>query len=81
MPLLDHNARSISSYFVSGVLGALYDALLHPGDKDLALKAAEETAAYENRFSRIETDLTVLKWMAGTNVGLTIVVLGRLFFS
>ena len=30
---------------------------------------------------RIETDLTVLKWMAGTNIGLTIVVLGRLFFS
>ena len=62
-------------------LGALHDALLRPGDKELALKAAEEMAAYENRFGRLETDLTVLKWMAGTNIALTIVVLGRLFFS
>jgi hypothetical protein len=28
--------------------------------------AAEAVAGFENRFARIETDLTVLKWMVGT---------------
>ncbi len=66
-------------------LGALHDALLNPGDANLALKAAEEVAAYENRFSRVESRLDVLTWMTGTlipiavgNLWLTFNVLGRL---
>ena len=51
----------------------LYDALKDAGAaEDKARKAAETVAAYENRFSRIETDLTVLKWMVGFNLAATL---------
>ena len=54
----------------------LYDALKDAGAaEDKARKAAETVAAYENRFSRIETDLTVLKWMAGFNLAATLGIL------
>ena len=60
-------------------LGALRDALLEAGaTPEKAAKAAEEAAAYENRLAKIETDLTVLKWMVGTNVVLTLGILGKL---
>jgi hypothetical protein len=32
-------------------------------------------AAYESRFSKIDTDLTVLKWIAGFNLGATMTLL------
>ncbi len=61
-------------------LGALRNALLEakvsPG---AAERAAEEVAAYDNRISRVESSLSVLKWMAGANITLTIVVLGLIF--
>jgi hypothetical protein len=57
-------------------LGALHDALLHPGDVELAKQAAEELAGYENRLGRIERDLTILKWMVGTSIALQFLVLG-----
>ena len=54
----------------------LYDALKDAGAaEDKARKAAETVAAYENRFSRIETDLTVLKWMVGFNLAATMGIL------
>jgi hypothetical protein len=56
-------------------LGALHDALLHPGDPTLAQRAAEEVANYEGRLARVEADLTVIKWMVGTNIALVLVVL------
>lgn len=59
-------------------LGALQDALLDPGNAEKAARAAEELAGYDNRFNAIERDLTLLKWMLGTNVALTLAVLGRL---
>jgi hypothetical protein len=34
--------------------------------EDKARKAAKTIANYENRFSRIEADLSILKWMTGT---------------
>ena len=43
--------------------------------KDKARKAAETVAANENRFSRIGTDLTVLKWMVGFNLAATLGIL------
>jgi hypothetical protein len=46
-------------------LGALHDALSNPGDQELARKAAEEVAGYENRLASIESRLTVLTWMVG----------------
>jgi hypothetical protein len=44
----------------------LYDALKSAGaPDDQARKAAEVVAGYDNRFAKIETDLTLLKWMVG----------------
>jgi hypothetical protein len=59
-------------------LGALHDALLDPGNADKAVRAAEEVAGYENRLASIESRLILLTWMVGTNVALTLFVLGRL---
>jgi hypothetical protein len=59
--------------------GALRDALIDAGAKpDKADKAAEELASYENRLAGIDTRLTVLTWVAGTNLALTAGVLWRL---
>lgn len=58
------------------MLEKLYDALRSanvPDDK--ARAAATEGAQYENRASKIESDLSLLKWMVGTNVAITLVVL------
>jgi len=59
-------------------LGALHDALLHPGDADLARKAAEEVASYQERMASLETKLAVLTWMVGTIIALA---LGNLWLS
>ncbi|HKM62900.1 MAG TPA: hypothetical protein VJY39_10455 [Acidisphaera sp.] len=61
-------------------LGALRDALLEAGvSEDKARKAAEEMAGYENRLASIDTRLSVLTWMAGTNIALTVAVLFKVF--
>jgi len=59
-------------------LGALQDALLKPGDADLARKAAEELAAYDNRLASIDGRLLVLTWMV---TFLTALVIGNLWMS
>jgi len=58
------------------MLEKLYDALRTadvPDDK--ARAAAVEGAQYESRAAKIEADLSLLKWMVGTNVAITLVVL------
>jgi hypothetical protein len=45
---------------------------------DAARAAAEELAGFENRFARVETDLTVLKWITETNVALSLGILAKL---
>jgi hypothetical protein len=61
-------------------LGALRDALIDAGANPVkADKAAEELAGYENRLASIDTRLTVLTWMAGTNVALTAGIVVKLF--
>ena len=54
------------------MMGKLY-AALRAADvpEDKATAAAEEVAGFENRLSSIETRLTVLTWMVGTNVAVT----------
>ena len=61
--------------------GALWVSTL-TGCKQIAeaRKAAEEVADYNERIGRIERDLSVLKWMVGTNIMLTVAVLGRMLF-
>ena len=47
----------------------LYDALRAAGaPEDHARKAAETMAGFENRFSKLEADMLVLKWMTGTAI-------------
>ncbi len=49
---------------------------VNPGPpNDQARTAAAVVAGYENRFARIETDLTFLKWMVGFNLALSAGVL------
>ena len=61
------------------MMGKLYDALRSgsiPDEK--AREAAEEVAEYEPRLSGVEARLSVLTWMVGTNLVLTVGVLGVL---
>jgi hypothetical protein len=60
-------------------LGALHDALLDPGNADKAQRAAEEVANYDTRLASVDSRLTVLTWMVGTNVALTLGVLWLCF--
>jgi hypothetical protein len=48
------------------MISEVYDALVEAGaSQEKARKAAEALANYEGRFSRIDADLLVLKWMTG----------------
>jgi hypothetical protein len=51
---------------MSTMISEVYDALLEAGaSPEKARKAAEALANYESRFSRIDADLLLLKWMTG----------------
>ena len=67
------------------MIAEVYDALRDAGaSEDKSRRAAEVLAGFESRFSKIETDLTVLKWMVGTSIVLTIGgfgVMGRVLFE
>lgn len=59
------------------MMGNLYDAPRSAGaDDEKARRAAEELAGYESRFSKLEGDNAILKWMVGFNIGLTLFVAG-----
>lgn len=61
------------------MLGALYHALLEAGAGDEpARRAAEEVAAYDARLAGIEREVSIVKWMIGTNIALTLIVLGTI---
>ncbi|MDZ4761696.1 MAG: integrase [Alphaproteobacteria bacterium] len=72
---------------MSVMLAEVYDALTEAGaSQDKARKAAEAVAGYENRFGKIENDLTgirgelnLLRWMVGFNLALSAAVLLKLF--
>jgi hypothetical protein len=57
----------------------VYDALREAGaSEEKSRKAAEAVAAYDNRLAGMETKLSVLTYMVGTNIVITLGVLGRL---
>jgi hypothetical protein len=61
-------------------LGALRDALLDAGATPAkADKASEEVAAYENRLASVESGLTLLKWMVGIQLAITLAGFGTVF--
>jgi len=67
------------------MLSKLYDALLEAGASEgKAREAAEEAAAYEQRFATLDTRLervagrlALVQWMVGTNILLTLGILWR----
>ena len=62
------------------MMGALYDALKSANvDDEKARKAAEEVASFEQRITAIAGDLSIVQWMVGSNIALTLIVLGKLF--
>ncbi|HEY5302362.1 MAG TPA: hypothetical protein VIJ55_16960 [Acetobacteraceae bacterium] len=62
------------------MLGKLFEALRSGGTpEDKAREAAEEVAAYEGGLASVETRLSVLTWMVGANIALTIAIMVKLF--
>ena len=65
---------------MSTMISEVYDALKEAGaGEEKARAAAEAIAGYENRFAKIDQDLSVIKWMAGFNLALTTAVLWKVF--
>lgn len=61
------------------MLSKTYDAFRVAGaPDDKAREAAEEIAGFEVRLSGIESDVKLLKWMAGFNVALSMAILAIL---
>jgi hypothetical protein len=62
------------------MISEVYDAFIASGaPEDKARKAAEAIAAYEGRFNKIESDLSILKWMNGVTWALCLGILLRMF--
>lgn len=60
-------------------LGALREALISGGvSPDLASKAAEEVATYEGRLASTDARLTLLSWMVGANLAISVTILVKL---
>ena len=61
------------------MMAKLYQALRAANvSDDAALEAAEEAAAHENRFAKIEADLWLAKWMVGFNLAIGIAIASKL---
>ena len=57
------------------MLSKTYDALRAAGaPDDKAREAAEEIAGFEDRLTRIESDLKLLRWMVGFNLALSMAI-------
>jgi hypothetical protein len=62
------------------MMGKLYTALRDANvPEDHAREAAEEAASFENRLANVEARLLLLQWMVGSNLALTLAIVGRLF--
>lgn len=72
---------------MSTMISEVYDALKEAGaSEDKARKAAEAIASYEDRFRHIEEQLTLveerltmLQWMIGFNLAMTVAILWKIF--
>lgn len=62
------------------MISEVYDAFIAAGTpEDKARKAAEALADYENRFTGIDAEPVILKWMVGFGIALNVAILVRLF--
>jgi hypothetical protein len=66
---------------VATMISEVYDAFIAAGaPEDKARKAAEALADYDNRFTRVDAELLVVKWMVGFVIALDVAILIRVFF-
>jgi hypothetical protein len=65
------------------MMGNLLQRVAEAGgrDEESAKRAAEAVAGFENRISALGSDITVLKWMVGFNLAMTVATVGRLFLA
>ena len=62
------------------IIEEIYDALIEAGaSEEKARAAARAMTNYETRISKIESRLTLLEWMIGFNLAMTIAILFRVF--
>jgi len=62
------------------MISEVYDALKEAGaSEDKARKAAEVLANYESRFTRLESDHAVMKWMLGFLLAMEVATLWKVF--
>jgi len=62
------------------IIEEIYDALIEAGtSEDKARAAARAMTNYESRFSKIESDVNLLKWMIGFNLAFTVAILFKIF--
>lgn len=58
----------------------VYDAFVSAGaPEDKARKAAEAIANFDNRFTKIDNEVAILKWMTGFGLAISIAILTKLF--
>ena len=64
---------------MSTMITEVYDAFKSAGtDDEKARAAAKAVAEHENRFGAIESQLTLLKWMVGFNLAISLAALWKL---
>ena len=57
----------------------VYDALREAGASEEKSRAASSAvASYDTRLSKVESDLMLLKWMVGSNIALSVAMIGLL---
>ena len=63
------------------MISELYEALIDAGaSEEKAREAAKAIAEYEDRFSKIDSDLRILKWMVGAILAGGVSLIVRSFF-
>ncbi len=62
------------------IVEELYDALREAGaSEEKARAAARAMANYDNRFNKVEAELSLLKWMIGFNLAISVAILFKVF--
>jgi hypothetical protein len=64
------------------IIEEIYDALIEAGASEAKARAAARAMTnYETRISKIESKLSLLEWMLGFNLAMTVAILFRVFSS
>jgi hypothetical protein len=64
------------------IIEEIYDALIEAVASEAKARAAARAMTnYETRISKIESKLSLLEWMLGFNLAMTVAILFRVFSS